>query len=958
MKKISILVFLFHASILIATAQESSRPVTLTGFIFDQEQDSPLPGVNIIVQSVQDSTVQYGTISNEQGYFRFNIPQPGIYRIKMSFVGFAASEIQKELVPGRNMLGRLEMEQQTIGLDQVVIEGVQERVIQQGDTTVYNADAFKVNQDANAEDLIAKMPGIVVDEGSVQAQGETVQRVLVDGREFFGNDPQAALQTLPAEVIEKIEVFDRMSDQAQFTGFDDGNSEKTINIVTRPGMSNGQFGKLFGGYGSDTRYSTGGNINIFNDDQRISFIGLSNNVNQQNFTTEDLLGVVGNVRNRGGGGFGGGRGGAGGGRGIGGRPGGGGIGGMLRQGNRPLQSDPSNFLVGNQGGINQTNSIGLNYSDSWGEKLEMTGSYFFNSSNNQSDVFLEREYYLDDTVSQLYDETDQSEGDNYNHRANMRMRYRIDESNSLVFTPRISFQRNEAISSVFGINTLLNGSDLSTTTNNYTSENTGYNASSNLLFQHRFSKPRRTVSTNISLSYNNKDGESDLLSTNQFFDDTNDFLTLDQRTNSDQSTRRLGTSIAYTEPVGGMGMLMINYSPSLSWSDADQRTNSLDAASGDYSLLETALSNVFESTTVQHRAGVNYMKRSPSGMLSFGFDVQKETLTGEQVFPQTFNVERTFDSFLPRAMYMLRFSRSHNLRLFYRTRTSTPSIAQLQNVIDNSNPLQLSSGNPDLKQSYSHMLIARYNRTQAETGRVFVGFASISQTQNHIGSSSLIALSDTTIAPGVVLAQGSQFTQPLNVDGYWNARSFFTLGVPSELLRSNINMNAGYSFSRSPGTVNGISNTALSHSITGGIVIGSNISERVDFTLSYTGNLVEVTNSAFPELNSDYMYHKGSGKLNVTLGNSWVVDSQLSVIQYTGLGEAFDSNNLVWNAGLGYRLLRGNGGQISLRVVDLLNQNNSISRTINEFYVEDNASNVLGRYILLNFTYNLRHFTL
>ena len=344
-----------------------------------------------------------------------------------------------------------------------------------------------------------------------------------------------------------------------------------------------------------------------------------------------------------------------------------------------------------------------------------------------------------------------------------------------------------------------------------------------------------------------------------------------------------------------MGMIMINYSPSLSWSDADQRTNALDPVSDEYNVLQTSLSNVFESTTVRQRAGINYMKRNPTGMLSFGFDVQTEELTGDQTFPQTFGVERTFQSILPRAMYMLRISRTNNLRLFYRTSTNTPSISQLQNVIDNSNPLQLSSGNPDLKQSYTHMLIARYNRTAAETGRMFIGFASVSQTQNHIGSSSLIALADTLIAPGIVLAQGSQFSQPINVDGYWNARSFFTVGLPSEFIKSNININAGYSFSRSPGTVNSVQNTAMSHSLTGGVVIGSNISERVDFTISYTGNLVDVQNSAFPELDSKYMYHRGSGKINLSLGRSWVLDTQLNLLQYTGLGESFDSNNIVWN---------------------------------------------------------------
>ena len=201
------------------------------------------------------------------GTFRVNLSQPGTYTIYvppllgLPLIVFWKKNLtarQKHVRPARYWT------QQPIGMDQVVVEGVQERVTQQGDTTVFTMrDAFKVNPEANAEDLIAKMPGIVVDDGSVQAQGENVQRVLVDGREFFGNDPRTALQTLPAEIIEKIEVFDRLSDQAQFTGFDDGNSEKTINIVTRPGMNNGQFGKLYGGYGSDTRYNYRGEYQYF-----------------------------------------------------------------------------------------------------------------------------------------------------------------------------------------------------------------------------------------------------------------------------------------------------------------------------------------------------------------------------------------------------------------------------------------------------------------------------------------------------------------------------------------------------------------------------------------------------------------------------------------------------------------------------------------------------------------------
>lgn len=226
---------------------------------------------------------------------------------------------------------------------------------QKGDTTEFNANAVKVLRDATSEDLVSKLPGVTTENGAIKAQGENVTQVLVDGKPFFGNDPTAALRNLPAEVIDKVQIFDQQSDQAQFTGFQDGNTTKTINIVTKKGMNNGQFGKVYSGYGYQDKYQLGGNINVFDGDRRISFIGMSNNINVQNFSVDDILGVMGvpggNFRNAmmmmGGRMMGGGGGG---------RGGGGGGGGSM------------DFLVRPQGGIATTHALGINYSDKWGKK--------------------------------------------------------------------------------------------------------------------------------------------------------------------------------------------------------------------------------------------------------------------------------------------------------------------------------------------------------------------------------------------------------------------------------------------------------------------------------------------------------------------------------------------------------------------------------------------------------------
>ncbi len=953
-----LLLFLFlHLESRSAQGQDR-RQITLTGTVVQAEGDSTLFGVNVVATSLADTTRRYGASTQRTGTFLVVVPTRGSYRVRFTHVGFKGFERNVAVTETNYDFGVVRLEKSVFKLDEVVVEAMRDRVVVKGDTTEYLADAFKVNPDATAEDLVAKMPGIQVEDGEVKAQGETVRRVTVDGREFFGDDPNLALRTLPSEIIERIQVFDRLSDQAQFTGFDDGNREMTMNIVTRLGRNRGQFGKVYGGYGSDDRYVTGGNINIFDDDRRISIIGLSNNVNQQNFTIEDLLGVVGNSGRRSGvgGGFRAGRGRGGGGAD---RRGGGGIRdaivGRMTGGGR-IRTNPSNFLVGSQAGVNTTHAAGLNYTDNLGEKIAVSGSYFFNMSDNTSDILLDREYFLTDESSQFYNESNSARSDNFNHRLTMRMTYTIDDANSIIFTPRISAQRNESESYLFGINSLEDLSRLSRTTNNYLSDNKGYTGSGNLLFRHRFSKSGRTISVNVGAGLNDRSGSSDQYSSNDFMDGRGLSEIIDQRTGNDQNGVNLSTNIAYTEPIGSVGQLQINYRPAWSQSDSDRLANTLDEITSEYSLLDPRLSSSFRYETLTHRGGISLRRRGEKSMLMVGVNLENELLTGDQSFPTEFGIDKSFRNVLPNALLQYNFSRSHNLRFFYRTSARTPSITQLQDVVDNSNPLQLSSGNPDLRRSYTHTFILRYSRTAPLKGRVVMANISLSRTSNNIGSETILAEEQMTLAGGVVLAPGSQFSRPVNIDGAWNLRSFFTLGMPTPALKSNLNMNAGYTFSRTPGLINRVENISNVHNMNAGFVLGSNISERVDFTVSYSMNGSIVKNSVYSETDGNYFYHRSSVKLNLLPWNRVVFQTSVNYLEYFGLGDDFDSSSLLWNAGIGYKFLKGNGGEIKLMVADLLNQNNALVRTVNEFYIEDNQSNTLGRYLILNFTYTLRNF--
>lgn len=428
--------------------QSFSQDLLITGKVIDNKSMETLSGAHVSLMHPWGEAYKTA-VTNNEGRFELKGLSRGGYALQITFVGYATYETELTLNDKSIDLGNLVLSE-GMDLSEVEVTAKIPLAEQKGDTTQYNADAFKTLKDASAEELVEKMPGVVIQDGKIQAQGEDVKEVLVDGKPFFGNDPQAALKNLPAEVISKIQVYDQTSEQASFSGFQDGETSKTINIITRPEMRNGQFGKLYAGYGYEDKYQAGGNGSFFNGDQRISIIGQVNNINQQNFSSEDLLGVTGTSGRRGRGrrgGRGGGRGGRGGG-------------------------SSRDFLVQQQGGIAATNAMGINYSDQWGKKVEVSGSYFFNMSDIESEDISNLEYINAETLNEFYNETNTADTRNINHRFNMRIRYKIDSLNEISIRPRLSIQQNEGLSNTFG-QTLMGSDLLSQTNNSYFSDLSG-----------------------------------------------------------------------------------------------------------------------------------------------------------------------------------------------------------------------------------------------------------------------------------------------------------------------------------------------------------------------------------------------------------------------------------------------------------------------------------------------------
>jgi hypothetical protein len=919
----------------------------LNGIILDSETNQPLAGVNIVLRSLNDSTKVSGASTDLTGKFSVKNLNTGDYRLRASIIGYKTVYKVVRIEKGENEAGTFRLEKSKKELSGVTVEDRLDRAVQKGDTTEYNAKGYKVNKDATAEDLITKMPGITNENGVIKAQGEEVKKVTVDGQEFFGDDATMALKNLPAEMVDRIQVFDRMSDQAQFTGFDDGNSMKTINIITANGKNKGVFGKLYGGYGylNDHRYMGGGNINIFRKKQRITILGLSNNINQQNFSSQDLLGVssASQSSQRGGGGpFGMGMG----------RGGGGGPGGWGGGGNAS-----NNFLTGSQGGINTTHSAGINYNDSWGKKINVQSSYFFNNGNNVTESDKRRTYFLTDTTNQYYNETSESRNSNYNHRFNMRLEYNIDTSQSIIFTPRYSYQRNSSTSKIVG-STLNNDSLLlSNTSNNTNSDQYGYNLNNSLLYRVKFKKAGRTFSINLGADYSYKSGNGGQMSNNQFFQDTiAKIQRIDQRNTNGSDNYNLSANLMYTEPVSKAVTLSLMYNPSYVKNSTFRETNALDTATGQYSILNTVLSNRFSNRVMKQNIGPGFRVQTQKMNIMFGLNYQYTTLQSDQLFPVILEVNKVFHNILPGGMFMYRFSKTSNLRIFFRSSTNVPSATQLQNIVDNSNPLQLSSGNPTLKQEFSNSLTLRYNLTKSKKGHSLGIFLNGVYTDNYIGNSTFIATKDTLINSTVLLREGSQLSQPVNLKGYGTANTSLNYGIPLRFMKCNLNINAGVAYSRTPALINTRMNYTNSLNTNGGIVLSSNISEKVDFTLSYSANYNFVQNTLQSGQNNNFFYQLSSFRFNWLPWKGLVLNTNLNHTYYTGLGNGFNLNFLLWNASIGYKVLKDKSLEFRVSAFDLLNQNNSISRTVYGNYVEDNRTRVLNRYFMVGFTYNIRYY--
>lgn len=891
----------------------------IRGKIVDSLSNEIIAGASVSLFNQKDSLIT-STSTSISGQFLLKALPEASYILQINAMGYK----RYRMILDRQSLSIAKVIAIPLSVDNTLLADVNiaappPMVVLKGDTIEFNASSFTTEPYADSDALIAQLPGVEIDEeGNLKSDGDDVQRIMVDGKEFFSSDPRIAMKTLPADIIDKIQIIDEKSDQAKFTGFDDGERKKIMNIVTKVDRRNGYFGKVAGGYGNMERYNTGSSVNAFDGNKRLSLNLVSNNVNQQNFSMEDVAGGS-TTRTRG------------------------------RGGNRG---------GGGGSGLRATNNFAANYNNEWWDKLKANGNYTFNNTNSSTISLLNREYLIGKRNNQLSAQNQNNKGENSSHRANFKLEYELDSNNSIIFSPNIQYQKVSSISHSNNLTTFDTKEPINSSVREQESSRSNINFSGNFTYRRKLNTKGRTLSLAVNGSANSNNGLAHNLSLNEFYTDflLNRVDTTNNKNNSNANGNGFTSRLAYTEPISKSSRLQANYSLRNTNSYSNRETFEFLAETGQLGELNTRLSNEFKNDYMYHSGGLGFLFSMEKIRFDVGLDFQQAHSKSVRVFPIEANTNSQFTSYLPNAGFTYRISKQKSLQFNYNTATKAPNINQLQDVVNNQNTLNIRTGNADLKQEYGHRFSLRYKAANREKGVNFSANANADFANNKIVNSTFLASQDTLIDAGVLLGKGGRFTRPENVNGYYNFRGNTTLGIPLKKLKMNINLNVGAFYTRDIGLLNNELSSSSSSGINQRIAINSKISQKVIVSFTYSGNYSNVENSLNPELSYDFYRQNIKNDFTFLFWKGIRTSSTLNYHYNTGLTNNDSQSFILWNASIGKKLFKRQNGEITLTAYDIFNNNTSLTRNISDQYIEDRESNILNQYFILGFTYNLRKF--
>ena len=909
--------FVFIICLLLTSYVGFAQNLTIQGTLKDSIANRALNAATVSLVYDKDSSLVSFSRTNESGVFNFKNVAPGAYLVSVSYVGYVPKWVPVLIGSEKTVeMGVIYMNDVN-SMSTVTVTARRPPVVINGDSVEFNSENFKTAPNAVVEDLLKKMPGMEVDKsGGITVNGKTVTKVFVNGKEFFSGDPKMATKNLPADAVDKIQVYDRKSDQAMFTGIDDGSEETAINLKLKKDRNRSTFGKLSGGAGTPSVFDVQGNVNVINNDEQFSAIGGANNTNRQNFSNRNIVNFSGG---------GGGRPGAGGGVTI--NIGGGGSG----------ETDA------NAQGIADTYSIGGNYSNIFNDKKTEFNANLSVSDvnrNNNSSSFTQNL-----TPGNAFNRISNSNSIAGNKQQNFgsTIDHKVTDNFSFRFTPSLGLQQTTNYSEDSTQTYLTNGSLLNSNTTIASSASDAVNAASTLLLRKKFAKKGRTISSTITQSFNRSNSTG-----NQFTEQltynknilTNDSI-LDQQNIRKGENTSYSANVIYTEPLGKKSLLEFNSYISKSIGSSSRKIYDYNTLTDEYGLLNTRLTNEFNSEYTYSGGGMSYRSNQKKYNFSTGFSLQKAVLDGENISAKT-KLSQSFQDILPNATFRYNFSQTKNLNIDYRTSTNQPSITQLQPVLDQSNINRQSIGNPDLKRSYVHNLNVRFFSSKILAGRNFFSTLNASTTNNSI------------VNYDSVLPNRTILTKPVNVDGAYRINTSLNYGFGIKKLKSRLSFGLNAGLNNNISYANGLLNTIVTKSTGPSMSYTYIVDDVIDINLTARYSFSNTNNAVNPTLNTNFLTKVFGADMTNYLPFNIVLNQSFNYAINTGRAEGFNTAIPIWNASFSKFFMKNKRAEIKMSAFDLLNKNIGISRNVSQNQIVDRSYNVISQYFLLSFTYSLQ----
>ncbi|HTI58350.1 outer membrane beta-barrel protein [Mucilaginibacter sp.] len=913
--------YLLAAILFILTANVYAQTGRQVSGVVKDSTGMTLPGTSVKLLTGTDSST---VATDGNGRFVFSSVKVNQFSLVVYSIGYEGIKRKYNLAPGNTdaELAPIILKSEARTLKQVDIVDVNAVKIKE-DTVEYNAAAYKVRQGAVVEDAIKKMPGLDVDkDGNITAQGKSVSKVRLNGKDYMAGDVTSLTRNLPADLVQSVQVVDDYGDQANITGIKSGDPQKVLNINIRKDKNYGYFGQGTVGGGRDAipqvdgtkdggRYIASTNIFSFSGDRQIAVSGNLNNTNT-------------NLFNFGGGGPGGGR-----------RGGG-----------------PPGLFGGNTNGITTARSLGFNYRDSWGKKITAYGSYSF-ADNTVNTITSSLQNNISLQLPSTNTSNSVEKDENINHRLNFNIEYKPDTVNYIKFSPTFSYggvHTNETATSLLTSN--------ADTTSFYKlallSHSSAPNFGGGLLYNHRFNSHGRNFSVFIT-------GGS--TTSNYYQNPVYDYLAgkanapVNQMINTDSRTDSVGASFSYIEPIGKLSYLELNYNYHNAHTTADKLTDTLTDAgqSNRYDLL----SNDYNFNFITNRVGLNFRYIDKKYNYTLGVAAVPSILEGSSSISAPTHVS-TFN-FSPVARFIYNFSRTQAITINYTGSPMSPTYAELQPVVDYSSASYPVQGNPNLSPQYNNTFSLRYNKFDFASGNVFFSNLNFTQTNNKIVANTVTFPRNYT-DPKLA---GTILTQYTNASGYYSASAFYLYAKPWQKRKYTLFINGNISYNNNISYISNIDSVNFDETTQKNIAKNLVLTQGARFRVDITDIIDAEANASYSINHSDNSISQANVNNNfrtITLGlngknylwKDWTLSYDYTKTIYQGYTGATNPNIL--NTYVERRFLKSNVGTLRFSVFDVFNENTGFTSTQTAYSISQSNVNRLGRYYLLTFTLRLQKF--